>query len=264
MSKQKIMITHHETSTLEELHRMLEGQANLEICGEVQDGNLAVDEIMKKRPDIVILDLVLPVMDGLAVIEKIQTLMGKDKAPKWIIMVSPGQEGMLRMVCSDALTEVIFRPVTEEGLLEVIKRCHNKYRNKREQLGEEKNATEINQFRLEVEITEIIHEIGVPAHIKGYQYLRTAIMMAVQDMDVLNSITKQLYPDIAAMYKTTPSRVERAIRHAIEVAWGRGKMDTIDELFGYTISAGRGKPTNSEFIALIADKIRLDNKMKSA
>lgn len=113
---------------------------------------------------------------------------------------------------------------------------------------------------LEAVVTDIIHEIGVPAHIKGYQYLRSAILMAVHDMDILNSITKQLYPSIAEEYGTTASRVERAIRHAIEVAWGRGSMDTINELFGYTIHAGKGKPTNSEFIALIADKIRLDNR----
>ena len=111
-------------------------------------------------------------------------------------------------------------------------------------------------------VTSVIHEIGVPAHIKGYQYLRDSIMMAVCDMDILNSITKQLYPTIAKMHETTPSRVERAIRHAIEVAWNRGKMDTINELFGYSIQAGKGKPTNSEFIALIADKIRLEYKGK--
>ena len=113
---------------------------------------------------------------------------------------------------------------------------------------------------LETDVTNMIHEIGVPAHIKGYQYLRDAIMMAVEDMNMLNSITKILYPTIAKNHQTTPSRVERAIRHAIEVAWSRGKMDTIDELFGYTVSVGKGKPTNSEFIALIADKIRLDYK----
>ena len=110
---------------------------------------------------------------------------------------------------------------------------------------------------LEEKVTEIIHEIGVPAHIKGYQYLREAIIMSVNDMEMLNSITKILYPEIAKKYQTTPSRVERAIRHAIEVAWSRGKMDTIDELFGYTINNGKGKPTNSEFIALITDKMRL-------
>ena len=120
------------------------------------------------------------------------------------------------------------------------------------------NAEQL-QKSLESRVTDMIHEIGVPAHIKGYHYLRDAIMMAVEDMNMLNSITKILYPTIAKNYQTTPSRVERAIRHAIEVAWSRGKMDTIDELFGYTVSVGKGKPTNSEFIALIADKIRLEN-----
>ena len=110
---------------------------------------------------------------------------------------------------------------------------------------------------LEKDVTDMIHEIGVPAHIKGYQYLREAIMMSVQDVEMLGSITKVLYPSIAKKYRTTPSRVERAIRHAIEVAWSRGRMETLDALFGYTINTGKGKPTNSEFIALIADKIRL-------
>ena len=115
------------------------------------------------------------------------------------------------------------------------------------------------QTSLESRVTDIIHEIGVPAHIKGYQYLRDAIIMSVNDIEMLNSITKILYPTIAKKYQTTASRVERAIRHAIEVSWNRGKMDTIDALFGYTINNGKGKPTNSEFIALIADKIRLEN-----
>ena len=116
------------------------------------------------------------------------------------------------------------------------------------------------EYNLETRVTDMIHEIGIPAHIKGYHYLRDAIIMAVDDMDVLNAITKVLYPTIAKMHQTTASRVERAIRHAIEVAWSRGKLDTLDELFGYTVSNGKGKPTNSEFIALIADTIRLENK----
>ena len=125
------------------------------------------------------------------------------------------------------------------------------------------NKKEYVERNLETDVTNMIHEIGVPAHIKGYHYLRDAIMMAVEDMNMLNSITKILYPTIAKNHQTTPSRVERAIRHAIEVAWSRGKMDTIDELFGYTVSVGKGKPTNSEFIALIADKIRLDYKKRA-
>ena len=118
------------------------------------------------------------------------------------------------------------------------------------------------EMDLEAEVTNMIHEIGVPAHIKGYQYLREAIIMSVEDTSVLSSITKILYPSIAKKFSTTPSRVERAIRHAIEVAWSRGKMETLDGLFGYTINTGKGKPTNSEFIALIADKIRLQNRQK--
>lgn len=127
--------------------------------------------------------------------------------------------------------------------------------------GEEEAADKpAAAHNLEKDVTDMIHEIGVPAHIKGYQYLREAIMMSVEDIEMLNSITKILYPTIAKKYQTTPSRVERAIRHAIEVAWSRGKMETLDALFGYTINTGKGKPTNSEFIALIADKIRLQYK----
>ena len=126
---------------------------------------------------------------------------------------------------------------------------------------EEAAAKPAAAHNLEKDVTDMTHEIGVPAHIKGYQYLREAIMMSVEDIEMLNSITKSLYPTIAKKYQTTPSRVERAIRHAIEVAWSRGKMETLDSLFGYTINTGKGKPTNSEFIALIADKIRLQYKI---
>ena len=125
-------------------------------------------------------------------------------------------------------------------------------------ISKDKEFQIAKEYNLEKDVTDMIHEIGVPAHIKGYQYLREAIMMSVEDVEMLNSITKILYPSIAKKYQTTPSRVERAIRHAIEVAWSRGKMETLDALFGYTINIGKGKPTNSEFIALIADKIRLN------
>lgn len=117
-----------------------------------------------------------------------------------------------------------------------------------------------NEDSLEALVTNVIHEVGVPAHIKGYQYLREAIMLVVNDIDIINQITKQLYPEIAAKYHTTPSRVERAIRHAIEVAWGRGEQAAVENIFGYTVSASKGKPTNSEFIAMIADKLRLEIK----
>ena len=128
-------------------------------------------------------------------------------------------------------------------------------------MGETKHKSiEVSQESLESQVTDMIHEIGIPAHIKGYHYLRDAILMAIDDMDVLNAITKVLYPTVAKKHQTTSSRVERAIRHAIEVAWSRGKLDTLDQLFGYTVSNGKGKPTNSEFIALVADTIRLKSK----
>ena len=160
----------------------------------------------------------------------------------------------------------IMKPFDEKLIISRIKRVKKDHSQKRKEAlpeapltGEKKQ--EKTEADLEADVTEIIHEIGVPAHIKGYQYLRDAIVMSVKDMDMLNSITKILYPTIAKKYQTTPSRVERAIRHAIEVAWGRGRMDTLDDMFGYTINRGKGKPTNSEFIALITDRIRLDYKM---
>ncbi|CCX59013.1 putative uncharacterized protein [Blautia hydrogenotrophica CAG:147] len=160
----------------------------------------------------------------------------------------------------------VLKPFDTQMLLNRIKHMRNFVTRRsreitRKEVQEEKSV--YSQRNLETDVTNIIHEIGVPAHIKGYQYLRDAIILCVNDMEMLNSITKILYPTIAKRQQTTPSRVERAIRHAIEVAWSRGKMDTIDELFGYTVSTGKGKPTNSEFIALIADKIRLEYKNRS-
>ena len=155
------------------------------------------------------------------------------------------------------------KPFESDVIIQHIKRLRDN-RNRRSSEVRTSSAYEKapdpSEHDLEADVTNMIHEIGVPAHIKGYQYLREAIMMSVEDIEMLGSITKILYPTIAKKYQTTPSRVERAIRHAIEVAWNRGKMDTIDELFGYTINNGKGKPTNSEFIALIADKIRLEYK----
>ena len=156
------------------------------------------------------------------------------------------------------------KPFDNEMVLNRIRHIKDKNRHGTEikKVNAYEKKEEYVERNLEADVTNIIHEIGVPAHIKGYQYLREAIIMSVNDIEMLNSITKILYPTIAKKYQTTPSRVERAIHHAIEVAWSRGKMDTIDELFGYTINNGKGKPTNSEFIALIADKIRLEYKVR--
>ena len=176
------------------------------------------------------------------------------------MMSAFGQESVAKEALAHGASYFVMKPFEDEF---AVKRVLRMQENLPAYLSydEETKSVEITQRQgvtsLENQVTQMIHEIGIPAHIKGYQYLREAIMMSVADIEMLNSITKLLYPGIAKKYDTTPSRVERAIRHAIEVAWSRGKMDTIDELFGYTINTGKGKPTNSEFIALITDRIRL-------
>ena len=188
------------------------------------------------------------------------------KVPSFIVVSAVGQERITEDAFDLGADYFMLKPFDNKMLLNRIKHIRRAGERRAREMNrprpkEEESA--YNSGNLETDVTDIIHEIGVPAHIKGYQYLRDAIILSVNDMEMLNSITKILYPTIAKRHQTTPSRVERAIRHAIEVAWSRGKMDTIDQLFGYTVSNGKGKPTNSEFIALIADKIRLEYKNRS-
>lgn len=263
--KTRVLVLKHDAKGREELKKELVARTEIEVCKWLGDGADAVSSIRRYSPDVVILDLLLPNVDGVAILEQINA-MGP-KGYKFIITANDSQIRFLEASYENKLENILAVLIEESNdninLGDEIIRVKN---SKAKDLvclrkGEDEKLKE-NQ--LEMTVTEIIHEVGVPAHIKGYQYLRSSIIMAVTDMDILNSITKQLYPSIAKLYDTTSSRVERAIRHAIEVAWGRGKTDTIDELFGYSLSQGRQKPTNSEFIALIADKIRLDNKTKSA
>ena len=174
-----------------------------------------------------------------------------------------GQERITEDAFNKGANYYIMKPFNNEMLLNRIKSVRKMFRNNDKKNEDIKSENAANGENLENRVTNMLHEIGIPAHIKGYHYLRDAIIMAVEDMDVLNAITKILYPTVAKKYQTTSSRVERAIRHAIEVAWSRGKLDTLDELFGYTVSTGKGKPTNSEFIALIADTIQLEYKHRN-
>lgn len=213
----------------------------------------------------VLLDIVMPKLDGLTVMDKIRNDKNMKKRPAFIMISAIGQEKITEDAFSLGADYYIMKPFDNDVVLNRIKHVRNAEAHKGSEVRKVnayERKQELEERNLESDVTDIIHEIGVPAHIKGYQYLREAIIMSVRDMEMLNSITKILYPEIAKKYQTTPSRVERAIRHAIEVAWSRGKMDTIDELFGYTIHNGKGKPTNSEFIALIADKIRLEYKLR--
>ena len=205
-------------------------------------------------------------MDGLTVMEHCSHDSSVKKQPAFIVVSAVGQERITEDAFNLGAYYYMLKPFDKQVLLSRIKHIRRgnerKMREPVRQAVREEPAP-YGKRNLETDVTNIIHEIGVPAHIKGYQYLRDAIILSVNDMEMLNSITKVLYPTIAKKHQTTPSRVERAIRHAIEVAWSRGKMDTIDALFGYTVSTGKGKPTNSEFIALIADKIRLEYKNHS-
>lgn len=265
MNKWNVVVADDNERMVQLLDAMIQGDAQLQLVGTAGNGEEAYAMIRKTEPDIVLLDLIMPRMDGLGVLEKLKKEGGMKKQPTIIVISAIGEEGIADDAFRLGASYYMMKPFNTEALLE---RMHDaqEYSAKKPTPGKKAGIAarpeRYEEHNLETDVTSMIHEIGVPAHIKGYQYLRDAIMMSVKDMDMLNSITKILYPTIAKNHQTTPSRVERAIRHAIEVAWSRGKMDTIDELFGYTVSTGKGKPTNSEFIALISDKIRLEYKMR--
>lgn len=245
------------------LYEYLDNQSDIEVVGVARDGVEACELIASKMPDIAILDIIMPHLDGLGVLEKMNSINMK-KRPLFIILSAVGQDKITQKALSLGAEYYIVKPFDMDVLVSRIRQLKETNQSAviRSEYSMDLKPNRIPvQRNLEVEVTNIMHEIGVPAHIKGYQYLRDAIMMVVKDLDIINSITKQLYPSIARGYNTTPSRVERAIRHAIEVAWSRGQVDTIDALFGYTVSIGKGKPTNSEFIAMVADKLRLEMKV---
>lgn len=242
----------------------LGNQNDIDIVGVARDGMEAYDMIVTKLPDIAVLDIIMPHLDGLGVLEKINSTP-LAKKPLFIILSAVGQDKITQRALALGAEYYVVKPFDMDVLVSRIRQLKDINQSvviKSEFPPEVKQPNRLaSPKNLEIEVTSIMHEIGVPAHIKGYQYLRDAIMMVVKDLDVINSITKQLYPTVAREYNTTPSRVERAIRHAIEVAWSRGQVDTIDSLFGYTVNIGKGKPTNSEFIAMVADKLRLELKV---
>lgn len=267
MEKLNVAIADDNEKMVEVLGRMIEEDKDLELVGKAHNGEEICSIIKEKEPDVVVLDIIMPKVDGLSVMERFNHDSTCKKTPAFIVVSAVGQERITEDAFSLGADYYMLKPFDNQMLLNRIKHIR-RIGEKRTREISRQNMTRENpdtyaKKNLEADVTNVIHEIGVPAHIKGYQYLRDAIILSVNDMEMLNSITKILYPTIAKKHQTTPSRVERAIRHAIEVAWSRGKMDTIDELFGYTVSTGKGKPTNSEFIALIADKIRLEYKNHS-
>lgn len=207
--------------------------------------------VKRLRPQLLVTDVVLPGLDGFGLLRQMNQLSGEQ--PRCIVVSSFCNRRTVAQAMEMGVYFFLPKPVNEESLLELMRQAST---------PEQEEAPFAPA--LEGMVTAIIHEIGVPAHIKGYQYLREAIMIAVNDMDVINAVTKVLYPEVAKRFCTTPSRVERAIRHAIEVAWDRGDIETLQKYFGYTVNSAKGKPTNSEFIAMIADRLQLQRKQKRA
>ena len=230
------------------LKQTLEENENFTVVGMAADGERACELLQTCRPDILALDLMLPKADGIAVLKKAREL---ERAPLALVMTGFMTEYVGTMAAELGVQYFMSKPCDCQAVADRIAEIT---------AGSEKAPVRRNEANIEALVTSVIHEIGVPAHIKGYQYLREAIMIAVNDMDVINAITKVLYPQVARTFSTTPSRVERAIRHAIEVAWDRGDLETLQRFFGYTVSNTKGKPTNSEFIALIADRLQLQLK----
>ncbi len=237
------------------LSSALQRADGFQVVGTAADGEQAIRLILERRPDVLVLDLMLPKKDGIGVLKAIA---GMDRKPITLATSAFMTEYVSSSAANLGVRYLMLKPCDMTALVERLEEIRG---------GESLRypvPRRSGKVSIESMVTGIIHEIGVPAHIKGYQYLREAIIIAVNDMDVINAITKVLYPQVAKTFQTTPSRVERAIRHAIEVAWDRGDLDTLQRFFGYTVSNTKGKPTNSEFIALIADKLQLQLKSAEA
>lgn len=226
----------------------------IEIVAEASDGQEAFAKMARLKPNIVISDLYLGKIDGVGLIREAKKQLGNN-FPAFVMLASFNSQNLFEECCEAGAAYCMLKPLDFAALAERVIKLAAK--GKRRGLAQVPSRDEAD---LEAQVTKIIHQIGVPAHIKGYQYLRTAIIMTINDNDIINSVTKILYPSVAKKYGTTSSRVERAIRHAIEVAWDRGDLDVLNSFFGYTVQNQRGKPTNSEFIAMIADNLRLKNK----
>ena len=235
-------------------------EGDMELIGIAGDGQEALNLVRERKPDLLLLDLVLPRMDGLEVLRRLPET--GHRCP--VIVLSGFITNQVVSDCAARGADYFMpKPCDTAALLDRIRQlCRGVGQDEPLEGIDFRPAAQLSRREadLEAAVTEIIHEIGVPAHIKGYQYLREAIILTIQDMDVINAVTKVLYPEVAKRYSTTPSRVERAIRHAIEVAWDRGDLEVLQKYFGYTVSNIKGKPTNSEFIAMIADSLTLRQK----
>ena len=238
------------------LRDSLNAEGDIAVVGTAADGTEALTMLAQQRPDVLLLDLVLPRLDGVGVLQR----LGETGADPVVMIVSAFYNERMIARCAELGAYYFIPKPCDFSALAV--RLRQSVRDDGGALPAAPREIRSRTPDLETTVTEVIHEIGVPAHIKGYQYLREAIIITIHDMEVINAVTKVLYPAVAKKFGTTPSRVERAIRHAIEVAWDRGDLETLQKFFGYTVSNIKGKPTNSEFIAMIADCLSLRQKAK--
>ena len=261
--KIKVAVADFDKDFAEGLCLYLRQSAKIDVVGCVHDGLEVASLIKNNDVDVLVMDLVLPTIDGIGVLERINR-MQLNKRPHVLIVSSVLNETVTSYSNSYGVEYCMLKPVNYDALIDRITMMAAPITTGEDVMQNWKvNTKKFDYAQVEAMVTNVIHEIGIPAHIKGYQYIRRAIMMAIYDLDIMNSVTKELYPTIAENFSTTSSRVERAIRHAIELAWDRGDMDTLNNVFGYTVSQIKGKPTNSEFIAMIADKLRLQLKNAS-
>lgn len=261
VKKIKVCIVDDNRELVGLLEEYISSQDDMEVVGVGYNGQECLEIVAQAEPDVLVLDIIMPHLDGLAVLEKLRS-SNKGHFPNVIMLTAFGQEDVTKKAVDLGAAYFILKPFDMDNLALHIRQVSGMSNPviRKSPSTTYRPQVESKPKNLDASITSIIHEIGVPAHIKGYMYLREAIAMVYKDIELLGSITKVLYPDIAKKFNTTASRVERAIRHAIEVAWSRGNIDSISALFGYTVSMSKAKPTNSEFIAMVADKLRLEHK----
>ncbi len=250
----KVAVIDDNRQLIESVRKVLDKETNIIFAGSGNDGHQALKLIEREKPDVVLLDLVMPKLDGLGVLEQVGRSQGEK--PAFIVISAIGQENIAESALERGACYYMMKPFDEQVL---VRRIRQAYRQRMLMpfSNSDFGGRTYLPIRLEEDITFMIHEVGMPAHLQGYQYLRDAVRMAVLDRNTLHSVTKWLYPEIAAKNHTTSHRVERSIRHAIEVAWDRGQTEVLNEIFGNTVHQAKGKPTNSEFIAMFADRIRM-------